>query len=100
MLFCEFCNYKCVDPNSVIQILLDSQGSLEFKKNMIWAHDVEILDELNMKLKCVFKCMQTYLNYILVLVLQKLWNFVGELSLLSRSSGKNLWVIACMVLEL
>ena len=25
MLFCEFCNSKCGDPNGVIQVLLDSQ---------------------------------------------------------------------------
>ena len=57
MLFCEFCNSKCVGPNGVIQILLDSQGSLVFKKNMILAYVVEVLDELNRDLKCVFKCM-------------------------------------------
>ena len=65
MLVCEFCNSKCVDPNGVIQILLDSLWSLVFKKNMSWAHDVEILDELNKNLKCVFECMQTCLNHIL-----------------------------------
>ena len=65
MLFCEFCNSKCVDPNGVIQILLDSLWSLVFKKNMSWAHDVEILDELNRNLKGVFKRMKTCLNYIL-----------------------------------
>ena len=35
MLSCEFCNSKYVDLNGVIQILLDSQRSLVFKKNMI-----------------------------------------------------------------
>ena len=35
MLSCEFCNSKYVDPNGVIKILLDSQRSLVFKKNMI-----------------------------------------------------------------
>ena len=55
---------KLVDPNGVIQILVELQWGLVFKKNMIWAHDVEILDELNRNLKCVFKCMQTCLNYI------------------------------------
>ena len=35
MLFCEFCNSKCVDPNGVIQILVESQRGIVFKKNMI-----------------------------------------------------------------
>ena len=65
MLFCEFCSRKCVDPNGVIQIVLDSQGSLVFKKNMPRAYYVEILDELNRNLKCVFEYMQTCLNHIL-----------------------------------
>ena len=77
MLFCEFCNSKCVDPNGVIQILLESQRSLVFKKNMILAHDVGILDDLNRNLKCVFKCIQTCLNYILSFFDPKIMKFCG-----------------------
>ena len=84
---CEFCNSKSIDPNDMIQILLDSQWGLVFKKNMSWALYVEILDELNRNLKSVFECMQTCLNHNLVSVIQKLWNFVGKLVLISRSSG-------------
>ena len=77
MLFCEFCNSKCVDPNDMIQILLDSQGGLVFKKNMSRAHYVEILDELNRNLKCVFKCMQNCLNHILSFCDPKIMEFCG-----------------------
>ena len=74
---CEFCNSKSIDPNDMIQILLDSQWGLVFKKNMFWALYVEILDELNRNLKSVFECMQTCLNHILSLCDPKIVKFSG-----------------------
>ena len=71
----------------MIQILLDSQWGVVFKKNMSWAHDVEILDELNRNLKGVFECMQTCLNHILSFCDPKIMKFVGKLVFLSRISG-------------
>ena len=65
MLFCKIHISSLVNPNWVVPIFLRSWWSLVFRKNIIWALILQYLEELNWNLKCVFKCMQTCLNYIL-----------------------------------
>ena len=74
----KICNSSLVDPNIMVLILLSSWSCLVFNKNIIWAHVLEIFEELIRTLKCVFRCMQTCLNFILSSCGPKIMKFCGQ----------------------
>ena len=62
----------------MVLILLGSWACLVFNKNIIWALVLEIFDDLNRTLKCVFGYMQTCLNFILSFCGPKIMKFCGQ----------------------
>ena len=62
----------------MVLILLSSWSCLVFNKNIIGAHVLENLDELNRSVKCVFRSMQTCLNFILSFCGPKIMKFCGK----------------------
>ena len=62
----------------MVLILLSSWSCLVFNKNIIWALVLEIFEELIRTLKCVFRCMQICLNFILSFYGPKIMKFGGQ----------------------